>query len=82
MVTFLHNSVDGAGFLNKMRDNNHLNMDVNLSLLSTGFYTKVGYFTFDISAKSYVGGAIPKDFFRFAKMGMTNENAAALWISA
>ena len=74
LVTFLHSSVDGSQFLNKMRDINHINMDMNLSVLSTGFYTKVGYFTFDIGAKVYGGGVIPKEFLKFAKMGMTDEN--------
>ena len=73
-VTFLHSSVDANTFLNTLKDNNHINLDFSMPILSAGFYTKVGYFTFDVSAKGYAGTSLPKGLFEFAKLGLEAES--------
>ena len=67
VVTFLHESVSTAQFLNNIRPNNHLNLNVGISLLSAGFHTKAGFFTVDVSAKTYAGVSVPKDLFAILK---------------
>ena len=74
LVSFLHGSVDAGQFLGNLKNDNYLNTDISLSLLSSGFFTKIGYFTIDVGLKSYAATTLPKGLFEFAKLGMTNEN--------
>ena len=73
-VTFLHPSVDGQQFMNKLDPNTFYRQGANLNLLSFGFYTKRNSFwSFDISLKEDMDVNIPIDFFRLLKMGMQNQ---------
>jgi len=73
-VTFLHQSVPGPLFLNKLLPNTYIRQGLKLNLLSFGFYTKDNSFwSFDISLKEKADINIPFDFFRLAKTGMTNQ---------
>ena len=74
LVTFLHSSVDASKFLGSLKENNHMNLDFSMPILSTAFYTKIGYFTFDASVKTYMGVSLPKGLFEFTKLGQTATN--------
>ena len=74
VVTFLHSSVDANTFLNSLQANNQFNLDFSTPILSTGFQTKVGFFTFDVSTKGYFGASLPKELFEFMKLGLSSEN--------
>ena len=73
-VTFLHSSVDGQQFLNKLSPSTFIKQGANLNLLSLGFYTPShSFWSFDISLKEKVDVNIPIDFFRLVKLGMENQ---------
>jgi len=74
LATFMHSSVDANTFLNTLKKNNHFDIDFSIPVLSTAFHTKVGFFTFDVSAKGYGGMSLPKDLFEFMKLGLSSEN--------
>jgi len=75
-VTFLHSSVDGQQFLNKLSPTTYIRQGINLNLLSFGFFTKNNSFwSFDISLKEKTDINIPIDFFRLAKLGMQNQTS-------
>lgn len=47
----------------KLLDINKLNVDVNTSLISVGFWTKKSYHTVDLSVRADVAAAVPRDLF-------------------
>lgn len=72
-TTFLNKSVDGTKFINALPSNVTFNQNMKLNLLSFGFYTaQKSFWSFDIYFKQNFDLSMPKDFFRFAKLGMTN----------
>jgi len=73
-VTFMHSSVDGHEFINKMNLNNTINQGLKLNLFSLGFYTsRMSFWTFDISFKENLSVNMPLDLFRLAKLGMEHQ---------
>jgi len=73
-VTFLHSSVNGQQFLNKLSPYTFIRQGLNLNLLSFGFYTlDNSFWSFDISLKEKADINIPIDFFKLAKLGMQNQ---------
>jgi len=73
-VTFLHSSVNGQQFLNKLSPSTFIRQGADLNLLSFGFYTpNHSFWSFDISLKEKADVNIPIDFFRLAKLGMENQ---------
>jgi outer membrane protein OmpA-like peptidoglycan-associated protein len=73
-VTFLHSSVNGQQFLNKLSPQTFIKQGAYLNLLSFGFYTpNHSFWSFDISLKEKADVNIPIDFFRLAKLGMENQ---------
>ena len=74
-TTFLNSSVDGNVFINALPVTVTMNQNMKLNLLSFGFFTKQNSFwSFDIYLKENFDVTLPKDFFRFAKFGMTTQN--------
>ena len=71
LTTFMNKSVSADEFLNKLQKNNHIDANLNLTLLSFGFRAFHGYNTVSISARTELGANIPKDMFKFMKLGMT-----------
>ncbi len=69
LVTFLHESVAANEFLGKLKSNNALEMNVNLDLLTFGFWAWGGQNTFNLAVKSHTGAYIPKEIFQFLKTG-------------
>lgn len=73
LMTFMHQDVPSGDFLDKIKKFNSVEMNVDLAILSFGFFGFNGYNTFDISLRSNAGAYIPEDLFRFMKLGMDNE---------
>ena len=74
-TTFLNSSVDGTKFINALPSNVSINQNMKLNLLSFGFYTsQKSFWSFDIYLKENMDINMPKDFFRLAKLGMTNQS--------
>lgn len=77
LMTFMHQNVSADDFLDKIKNYNSVEMNVDLSVLSFGFFGFKGYNTFDISLRSHTGMYVPEDLFRFMKLGMDNENGSS-----
>ncbi len=55
---------DIEGFL---RPSNNLDLEVSLPIISFGFFTGRGFWSFDTKMKTETGFSLPKDFFAFMK---------------
>lgn len=77
LMTFMHQDVSADDFLDKIKNYNSVEMNVDLSVLSFGFFGFKGYNTFDISLRSHTGMYVPEDLFRFMKLGMDDENGSS-----
>lgn len=74
-MLFLNNNVDATTFLNGLENLNYINQNLDLNLLSFGFYTKRNSFwTFGINFKERLNTSLPKDLFALMKTGMLNSN--------
>ena len=71
LTTFMSNTVSADEFLGKLKNNNKVMANVNLTLLSAGFRAFGGYNTIGISARTDMGVNLPKDLFYFMKLGQT-----------
>ena len=74
LTTFMSPEVSASEFLGKLRENNHINATYDMALLSTGFRAFKGFNTITIGVHADMGLALPKDFFRFMKLGQTGED--------
>lgn len=69
LTTFMSSNIDAGDFLGKLKNNNHINGDFDITLLSAGFRAFGGFNTISIGAHADMGVNIPKDFFKFMKLG-------------
>lgn len=69
LVTFLHESVPADEFLPKLTANNTVELDLNVDLISFGFWAWGGQNTFNLAVKSNTGAYLPKEIFQFLKTG-------------
>ena len=69
MYTFMNDKVSASEFLKKINRKNNLNVDVNLNLLTVGFWSNESFITLDFNARSLNGASIPYDYFNFVKQG-------------
>ena len=74
LVTFMHSSIDGRDFLDGLKNNNRINANINLTILSAGFKAWGGFNTIDLGLRSNTSMALPKDLFAFMKMGMSSDD--------
>lgn len=77
MTTFMNPDIPAADFLEGISGGNALKADVDLTLLSAGFYGKRGFTTIDISARSMTDAYMPGELFRFMKLGMDQSAGSA-----
>lgn len=68
---FLHPDVSAEEFLENIRKDNYLNLSLNASLLSAGWFWGRSFWTFDIQLKGGFRSGIPYEFFEFAKKEMS-----------
>ncbi len=74
LTTFMDpDAISMEDFEKKISDINPLNVNVNTSIFSIGFWAKKSYHTLDISVRTDVGVGIPGDLFRFFKGAMGSE---------
>lgn len=71
LTTFMSPTVDAATFLDNLNENNHINANFDLTLLSAGFKAFNGYNTITVGVKADMGVNLPKDLFAFMKLGQT-----------
>lgn len=79
LMTFLHPDFNTDKFLNGIRRQNSVDLDLSVQLLGFGFRTgKTGYLFFDINEKMQARTVIPGDLFELALKG--NEAFAGRYI--
>lgn len=69
LVTFLHPSVNGQSFIDKLEPNTFFRQGVDLNLLSFGFYTGDSFWSFGCNLKENLYVNLPIDLFRLMKLG-------------
>lgn len=69
LTTFMNSTVGADEFIGKLKNNNKITADINLTLLSGGFRGFKGYNTVTLSVRSDIGANLPKDLLRFMKLG-------------
>ena len=72
LTTFMNPSISNAEFLKNIHDNNHLDMDLRLSILSFGFRSWGGFNTFELGLRSNSAVNLPYSLFDFMKTGMSD----------
>lgn len=71
LTTFMSPTVDANTFLKKLGNYSRITANLDLTILSGGFKAFHGYNTVSIGVRTDVGVSIPKDLFRFMKLGQT-----------
>ncbi len=66
---FLSSAVSSEEFEKNLEDVNKLNTNIDMSIISFGFFKWGGFNTFDMSLRSNISMALPGDLFRFLKNG-------------
>jgi len=61
LITFLHPEGDKQAFLDKLKPSNYIVTDVGVSLVSFGFRTEIGFFTFDMTSRMNQAVNYPAD---------------------
>lgn len=75
LVTFMHPSVDANQFINSLSENNYFSQESNNNFISFGFYgDNSEFWSFGMSLKEQLNVNVPIDFFKMAKIGMSNSN--------
>lgn len=69
MLNFLNSQVDSKEFLGSLKPQNKMVTNLNMDILSFGFYKWNGFNTFDISLHATAGMQMPKEIFEFLKVG-------------
>jgi hypothetical protein len=67
LVTFMHPSVDADDFLGDIDSDNQIRANIDLVVLSGGFFAFGGYNTIDVGVHSRTSMNLPYDMFRFMK---------------
>lgn len=74
LTTFMNKSVSADEFLSKINDNNKVNVNADITLLSAGFRAFKGFNTITIGVRTDVGVNLPGGLFEFMKLGQTGPN--------
>lgn len=75
LTTFMSPKVGAGEFLKGLKDVNYMNGNFDVTLLSVGIKGFGGYNTVSLGVQATVGAAIPKDLFRFMKVGMDGDQS-------
>jgi hypothetical protein len=70
LTTFMSSTVKGEEFLNKLHDMNRIRMNLDYTILGTGFYGMGGFNSIELSLRSDMNSNIPFALFDFMKTGM------------
>lgn len=72
LVTFMHPDISYSEAMDGINDQNKLNEDLKMQLLSIGFKGLGGYNTIDVTMHEQLSGVLPKELFDIFKGGITN----------
>jgi len=72
---FLNDKVSSSEFLGGLnKSQNNISANLNINLLSAGFWVDRNFFNIDLGVKSMTSVTLPYDLFRFLKDGTTSGN--------
>ena len=74
LTTFMSSNVSSDEFLNALPDNARIGFNYEQDIFDFGFRMLGGYTSFGMSLHSSMSMLMPKGLFKFAKMGLQNEN--------
>jgi hypothetical protein len=78
-VTFLHPTVSSSEFLSNIPGNSFASADVNIKLLSAGFFDKNdGFWSVDLGVRTLAEANIPKPLFELLKIGFSADPNQAI----
>ena len=69
VYTFMNDNVSSEAFLKKIHPRNSLDLDLNVNLLTVGFWSNDSFITLDFNLRSLNGVSVPYDLFHFLKDG-------------
>lgn len=75
LTTFMNSSISNDDFLGKLKNNNRINVNLNMTLLSAGFRAWGGFNTIDVNMRSTTSLNLPRGLFEFMKQGMNSSNS-------
>lgn len=70
LTTFMSPSVSRNEFLDGLKKNNNINLNLDLTVLSFGFRAFGGFNTFEVNSRTGLKMNLPKELFAFMKDGM------------
>ena len=73
LTTFMHESVSGQDFVNRLPNKVNLGVGLNENIFSLGFHAWGGFNTLGISIKSDTRTNMPDELFQFMKLGIASE---------
>ena len=73
MVTFMHESISADEALSKFKNDNLIEANLDLNIITVGFNAWHGTNTIGISVKSRTGLNLPKELFTFLKKGQNKD---------
>lgn len=73
LTTFMSPTVSSDEFLSNISDNNKINTNLNLTILSAGFKAFGGFNTIALSARNENGINLPRGLFEFMKLGQQGD---------
>ncbi len=73
-TTFLNPNVTTQEFLSNIEDENELNFNLRMQILSVGFKAWGGYNTIGVNVRADMRTMLPKSLFEFAKEGLSNRD--------
>lgn len=73
LVSFMHSSVSGEEFINRLEQNTYINHNLNLNLLNVGLFVNENYLSFGIQLNENLNLNLPVDLFRLLKLGYQQE---------
>ena len=81
LTTFMSSTVEREAFLNKLHANNHVQLNLDLTLLACGFYKWGGFNTFELDWHTNVVTNMPYALFDFMKSGAQKASGTMYHIS-
>ena len=75
LYTFMNDHVSSSEFLRKIGQQNRLDLDARVNLLTVGFWANRQFFTIDFNVRSLNAVSAPYDLFSFWKEGVESKNS-------
>lgn len=79
LLNFLDPSVSASQFLGNIKNTNKVTAEIDLTILSAGFYAFNGFNTIDVSVRTNADTRVPKEVFTFLKEGRNGTGSTTVY---